>query len=118
MFEDVFEPRPRADLWASAYVRMCRAEGAAAYVIQKGDPTAGIILIRINALDGTSLVLSPARGIDGTRIWLPASKEGFCPDSDCEDYLSRARSRDPDLWIIEVEDRARRHFLTEPVEGL
>jgi hypothetical protein len=26
-------------------------------------------------------------------------------------YLARQREFDPDLWIIEVEDRAGRHFL-------
>jgi hypothetical protein len=26
-------------------------------------------------------------------------------------YLDRQRKFDPDLWIVEVEDRAGRHFL-------
>ena len=28
-----------------------------------------------------------------------------------KDYLSRQQKFDPDLWIIEVEDKAGRHFL-------
>ena len=38
-------------------------------------------------------------------------------DSDVEDYIRRARSRDSDLWVLEIEDREGRHFLTEPVES-
>ena len=30
-------------------------------------------------------------------------------------YLDRAKARDTDLWVIEIEDREGRHFLTEPV---
>jgi hypothetical protein len=33
-------------------------------------------------------------------------------------YVARAKERDSDLWIIEIEDRDGRHFLTEPVEDL
>jgi hypothetical protein len=28
-----------------------------------------------------------------------------------QEYLARQREFDPDLWIIEVEDKAGRHFL-------
>ncbi len=31
--------------------------------------------------------------------------------------LERAVRVDPDLWIVEIEDREGRHFLTEPVEA-
>jgi hypothetical protein len=33
-------------------------------------------------------------------------------------YLNKARQRDSDLWVIEIEDRDMRHFLTETVESL
>jgi hypothetical protein len=33
------------------------------------------------------------------------------PDADAEAYLARQIRFDPDVWIIETEDRAGRHFL-------
>ena len=32
-------------------------------------------------------------------------------ENEATGYLARQRDFDPDLWIIEVEDRAGRHFL-------
>jgi hypothetical protein len=33
------------------------------------------------------------------------------PEADVEAYLTRQLRFDPDIWIVEVEDRAGRHFL-------
>jgi hypothetical protein len=38
------------------------------------------------------------------------------PEADAEARLAREVKFDPDLWVIEVEDRAGRHFLDRVVE--
>jgi hypothetical protein len=38
-------------------------------------------------------------------------------DADVEAALARQIRFDPDIWIVEVEDRAGRHFLDRVVEG-
>jgi hypothetical protein len=35
-------------------------------------------------------------------------------ERDLDSTIVRQRSFDPDLWVIEVEDRAARHLLEEP----
>jgi hypothetical protein len=34
-------------------------------------------------------------------------------DADIEAYLARQFRYDPDVWVIEVDDRAGRHFLDQ-----
>ena len=34
-----------------------------------------------------------------------------------DELIRRRRQYDPDLWVIEIEDREGRHFLTETVNG-
>ena len=41
--------------------------------------------------------------------------DGPVPDDKIEDRLTREVRFDPDAWIVEVEDRAGRHFLDNVV---
>ena len=77
-----------------------------------GDDTAGAVLVKMNPLDGTARALT--RGFDlasGDRRWLTLA-EGAEPDVDAT--IASQRRVDPDLWVIEVEDRAGRHLLGAP----
>ena len=109
--------RLKADIWCKAYVRTCASHGAAAYVVAHGDDDAGAIFIKISRLDGTARVYGPApMGFSvepQERRWAPHLDGADAPDADVEDYLSRQRDYDPDIWIIEVEDREGRHFLDD-----
>jgi hypothetical protein len=44
-------------------------------------------------------------------VWV-ALAEG--PEAEVDAALARQRRHDPDLWVIEVEDRVGRHLLDEP----
>lgn len=104
----------RTAIWASALVRRAQGAGAAAYIARKGDTDFGAALIKISTLDGRARLLSPARDGDGVRVFHDVTPaDGAEPDVDA---AAAARlKRDPDLWLIEIEDREGRHHLTEPV---
>ena len=44
-----------------------------------------------------------------------ASPEQPAPEAKIEERLTRELRFDPDVWIVEVEDRAGRHFLDQIV---
>lgn len=48
--------------------------------------------------------------MSGARVWEVLS-EGA--EADVDAAITRQRGFDPDLWVIEVEDRAGRHLLGE-----
>jgi len=80
--------------------------------VAHGDDTAGAVLVKINTLDGRAAALQ--RSFDmmsGDRKWaeLVTGQEG-----EVDAAITRQREFDPDLWVIEVEDRQGRHLLDEP----
>ncbi len=111
------QPKLKAEIWVKAYMRRCEASGAAAFVVVHGDDTAGIILIKLNRLDGTATVLSPSRDGEGELIWLRATGPDPVAEGEADAYISRQRRYDPDLWVVEVEDREGRHFLDDGLSG-
>ena len=103
------------DVWVSALIRRAELGGAFAVVARKGDPRAGAVLVKaLNRADGTARLYAEATRGDGERIWMQPAASTAEPDLDR--YVERARRIDPDLWVVEIEDREGRHFLTEPVE--
>ena len=108
--------RLKSAIWVSAYVRRCHLEGAFAVVRRRGAEEAGAIFVKISRLDGTAALFSPApqsifeEARPGDRRFA-AVTDGFVPEADIEKRLLSELKFDPDLWIVEVEDRAGRHFL-------
>jgi hypothetical protein len=108
--------RLRSDFWVSAYIRRCAVEGAEALLRRRGAAEAGAIFVKIDRLDGRAAVFGPApqtetgeRGVD--RLWTRMHREEWIDPLAAEERLRREISFDPDLWIVEVEDRAGRDFL-------
>ncbi len=82
-------------------------------VVKKGDPDAGAALIKVRTLDEMATLYRPMRDMGGDRIWLP---KGPLPEQDIDHAIALRLDTDPDIWVIEIEDREGRHFLTEKVE--
>ena len=105
-------PRLTAEFWVHAYLTRLRQEGIAAYVMARGDATAGAVVVKLATMDGRAQAFQ--RSLDpatGGRVWT-ALTEGA--EADVDAMLTRQRNRDPDLWIIELEDREGRTLLDTP----
>ncbi|HEY4345470.1 MAG TPA: DUF1491 family protein [Parvibaculum sp.] len=108
-------PRLKAEIWVKALIRRAEVAGAAAMVVRRGDATSGVVLVKVNRLDRTATVYAPARAGDGSLIWLAGTGPATTTEPDADAYIERQRKFDPDLWVVEIEDREGRHFLQEPV---
>jgi len=105
-------PRLTADFWVAAYLARLRAAAIPVYVTARGDANAGAVAVKLATLDGRAALWR--RLFDpGTnaRQWICLT-EG--PESEIDAALNRERTRDPDLWVLEVEDRQGRHLLDGP----
>lgn len=101
-----------AAFWVQAYLTRLRLQEIPAFVTAHGDNDAGAVLVKLNTLDGQARALQ--RGFDlqsGARAWVELAAG---PEPEVDAAIARQRGFDPDLWVIEVEDRRGRTLLDEP----
>ena len=103
--------RLTAEIWVYAYLTRLRLVEIPAFVVKRGDNTAGAVLVKLNTLDGKACCFQ--RSFDlmtGDRKWvvLVEGDEALVDQS-----VTKQRGFDPDLWVIEVEDKQGRHLLDE-----
>lgn len=104
--------RLTAEIWVAAYIKRLSLLEIPAFIVRRGDATAGAVLVKLNTLDGQARCFQ--RSFDlmtGDRKWM-VLVEGL--ESDVDVSVAKQRSFDPDLWVIEVEDKQGRHLLDEP----
>ncbi len=93
------------DLWVSAIVRRLNDAGTPAYLVRRGDATRGTLLVKMNLLEKGCEVWTQVRDMEGDLTWMKALKGQTVSNADADEYIARAAGRDPDLWVVEVEDR-------------
>lgn len=105
-------------LWVAALIRRAEIEGAFPMVIARGDDARGDVLVKVIAGVSEARGFVGARSMEGERVFEDLRLRGVDgTNADIDAYIDRARGRDPDLWVIEVDDKELRHFLTEPVRS-
>jgi len=110
------EARLKTEIWVRAQLRMCDQALLPAVIRRKGDADAGMVLIKLDRLDGNAIVMAQSRNLEGRLQWLAATGDAPVPDADAEAYIARQLEFDPDLWVVEIEDSAGRFEISgEPV---
>lgn len=103
--------RLTARFWIDAYRRRLALQDIPAFITAHGDDTAGAVLVKLSTLDGQARAFT--RGFDlmtGARQWTELTSGA---EAEVDATISKQRKFDPDLWVIEVEDRQGRHLLDE-----
>ena len=113
--------RVTSEFWVSALCRKAAAEGAFAYVVQRGAKEAGAIFVLANDMAGFVSLFAPA-----PQSWFAEDEpkdrlfECILDKSDeqaVRDRLDRERRFDPDIWIVEIEDKQARDFTNKVESG-
>lgn len=106
--------RLKAGIVVRAIIRRAEVEGAQAFVVRKGSEEAGAILLKISRLDGTCTVLNQARNSEGDLVWAKPLGNSV-EEEKASTWFERQIKFDPDIWIVEIEDRQGRAFVVEPI---
>jgi len=105
------EPRLTAEFWVRAYLARLGLANIPAYITQRGDATAGAVLVKCATLDGRACAWQRSFDLaSGARVWATLT-EG--PEPEVDAAIARQRRHDPDLWVIEIEARDGRTLLDE-----
>jgi hypothetical protein len=103
------DSRIPTELWVKAHLRRLSAQAVPAFVVRRGDPHGGMVILKVNRLDLGCRVLTQTRDLDGILSWMPALNGDLVPESEADAYIERQTARDPDLWVVEVETRDGKH---------
>lgn len=107
-------PRLKAGIFVRALTRRAEVAGAAAFVVRMGSEEAGALIIKVARLDRTVLVLNQTRDGKGRLVWAQALG-GWTDAARARAWCDKQVKFDPDLWIVEIEDRQGRAFVDEPI---
>jgi hypothetical protein len=108
--------RVKSSIWVAAYLRRCQTENIFGVVRRRGAEEAGAIFVKLALLDGNALLFTPApqtaydEGRPTDRVFAQSTPAPVAEPA-VEDRLAKEIRFDSDIWIVEIEDRAGRHFL-------
>lgn len=105
-------PRLKTHIRVAAHIHRAQAGGAFATIVARGDPDAGAIAVKLYSGAGRARLFMETRNEAGDMVWRSVfDAETDEPSVDAR--LRRERDFDRDLWIVEIEDRAGRAFLSD-----
>jgi len=111
----MYEPEARlpVHLFVEAQLKPLNDRGVFYYIQQRGEQNSGVILLKLNGLQGQCRLLIQQRDLEGAMGWMNALSKEEVEEHEADDYIRRSIDRDPDLWVIEIEDREMKN----PFEG-
>lgn len=106
------EARLASGVWVSAYLTRLGQENIPAYVVAHGDDTAGAVMVKCAFMDGSARLYAREWNFEtDSRAWHITAEAS---EAEIDETIRRQRSFDPDIWVIEIENREGRTLLDQP----
>jgi hypothetical protein len=109
--------RLTSSIWVDAYRRRVEQAGGYVTIRKRGSGEAGAIFLLISDADNLSRLYGPApqslygEGATSRRFSLMSGDR--LDGLQVQTMLDKQMRFDPDLWVVDVDDREGRHFLLE-----
>lgn len=101
--------RLKAEIIIAAELKSAQSLGLFATIAQKGDESAGQIYVIINKNNSEFILIGPPFGAsfdsDGQKLWCYPLGEAPITEPQVNEYLQKIGNFDPDIYILEIEDR-------------
>jgi hypothetical protein len=105
--------RVTSKILVGALLRKAESEGGFGAVLEKGDPTAGAVLVVLLESGGNPRVLERVLQSDGRYVWQMTTNEVIENEEEVPRLIARRRRFDPDLWAIELDIPSAERFAAE-----
>ena len=107
-------PRLKAGIFVRALIRRAEVAGAYASIARMGSEEAGAVFLKIIRPDRTCTVLEQVRRGEGDLAWMKPIGDA-ADEARANAFFEKQIRFDPDIWILEIEDREGRAFVDEPI---
>jgi hypothetical protein len=104
------EPRLTAGMEASALMTQARSMGGFGTVLQRGDAERGSLMLVLAERGESRFLLQRLLERSGAYAW---EAREIADSESLERQLAKARDRDPDLWLIELDVPSTERFIAE-----
>ncbi len=91
-------------LFVEGHLKTLDARGVFYYILNKGPYSSGVILVKISNRQGQCRAQIQQRDLDGQLGWVDIFDQEIIEESKVDAYIHREIDRDPDLWVIEIEE--------------
>ena len=100
-------------LWVDAHLRKLNLEGVPFYIVHKGAYASGTVLLKINHFSSGCKIYQQQRDLNNVMGWMALYEDNPVEEKEADEYIQRALSKDPDIWVIEIEAKE----FNNPFEG-
>lgn len=96
-------------------IRAAQGAGGHATVLARGDDGAGAILVECADRGQSGPLLERILDRDGAYAWARCGPQDSENKEERSAYIERRRSRDPDMWVIELDIAQAERFAAETI---